>query len=137
MQKFACLFIALMAVTAFESVSVRAQKIETRPEISPVGDWSVRLSSGKVRLGGKVISRHFSHESVPYEAGAAELYDYSRVGPDPLRELVETLGLTTRLMEGRSVFMGEHFLSFADDLASCFGPQPLAPYPSPLQRPRP
>ena len=29
----------------------------------------------------------FNTAPVSYEAGAAELYDYSQLGPDPLREL--------------------------------------------------
>lgn len=55
------------------------------------------------RLGGKILTDRFSVAPVSYEAGAAELYDYSWVGPDPLRELVAELGLPTTLMEGNKV----------------------------------
>src|ERR1700682_3480270 len=48
------------------------------------------------RLGGKIITHRFSAAPAIYEAGTAELYDYSRVGADPLRELVAELGLSTR-----------------------------------------
>jgi monoamine oxidase len=57
------------------------------------------------RLGGKVLTGRFDAAPVAYEAGAAELYDYSRVGPDPLRELVAELGLATAPMDGTRVIM--------------------------------
>jgi monoamine oxidase len=42
-----------------------------------------------------------------YEAGAAEFYDYSPLGPDPLRELIGELGLETAPMQaGGGVFKG-------------------------------
>jgi hypothetical protein len=34
-------------------------------------------------LGGKVLTRWFERLPAHYEAGAAEWYDYSVVGPDP------------------------------------------------------
>src|SRR4051812_1903752 len=43
------------------------------------------------RLGGKIHTARFDRAPITYEAGAAELYDYSAVGPDPLRELVAEL----------------------------------------------
>lgn len=57
------------------------------------------------RLGGKIRTAQFDHAPVSYEAGAAELYDYSCVGPDPLRELVAELGLPTTPMDGTKVLM--------------------------------
>ena len=48
-------------------------------------DVTVFEASG--RTGGKVVTNRFTG-GVPYEAGAAELYDYSDLGPDPLRELI-------------------------------------------------
>ncbi len=55
------------------------------------------------RLGGKIITNQFAAAPVMYEAGAAELYDYSVVGPDPLRALVAELGLPTTPMDGNKV----------------------------------
>ncbi|HEX3313605.1 MAG TPA: FAD-dependent oxidoreductase, partial [Gemmataceae bacterium] len=55
------------------------------------------------RLGGKIVTRRFDGAPVPYEAGAAELYDYSQVGEDPLRELIAELGLPTSPMCGATV----------------------------------
>lgn len=57
------------------------------------------------RLGGKIITNRFAHAPVPYEAGAAELYDYSVQGEDPLRQLITELGLFTTPMDGSRVVM--------------------------------
>jgi hypothetical protein len=59
------------------------------------------------RLGGKLVTRHFDAVPISYEAGAAELYDYSRLGPDPLRELIGELGLTTSPMQGDTVVLDD------------------------------
>ena len=58
------------------------------------------------RLGGKILTARFDRAPMAYEAGAAELYDYSVVGEDPLRALVHELGLPTSPMEGGRVFVG-------------------------------
>src|SRR5260370_13330121 len=43
-----------------------------------------------------------------YEAGVAEIYDYSMTGPDPLRELIQHFGLQTIPMDAEQVqFDGE------------------------------
>ena len=39
------------------------------------------------RLGGKILTGQFAGVG-PYEAGVAEIYDYSRLGPDPLHDLI-------------------------------------------------
>ena len=57
------------------------------------------------RLGGKILTGRFACAPVTFEAGAAELYDYSLVGPDPLRELIAELGLATTPMDGSKVIM--------------------------------
>ena len=80
------------------------------------------------RLGGKIITRQFSRGCGTYEAGAAELYDYSATGPDPLRELVAELGLSTHSMHGRGVFLGDELLRSDDDLARIAGADALAIY---------
>ena len=73
------------------------------------------------RLGGKVRTGQFSSAPVRYEAGAAELYDYSKLGPDPLRELVHELGLSTREMGGDAVVINGHILKTPDDIRAAFG----------------
>ncbi|MFO0806313.1 MAG: FAD-dependent oxidoreductase [Gemmataceae bacterium] len=65
----------------------------------------VDLYEAAPEVGGKVLTRQFSRAPVSYEAGAAELYDYSAVGPDPLRELVAELGLGTFPMRGDAVIL--------------------------------
>ena len=73
------------------------------------------------RLGGKVVTRRFESAPIPYEAGAAELYDYSQLGPDPLRELVAELGLSTRSMQGGTVVLDDRILKSVEDVGRAFG----------------
>ena len=40
-----------------------------------------------------------------YEAGVAEIYDYSMTGPDPLRELIQHFGLQTIPMDAEQVHL--------------------------------
>jgi monoamine oxidase len=73
------------------------------------------------RLGGKILTGHFDGSTATYEAGAAELYDYSHVGEDPLRELVDELGLTAAPMSGTSVVMDDRTLNDLDDVGRMYG----------------
>ena len=73
------------------------------------------------RLGGKILTPTFSAAPVRYEAGAAEFYDYTPVGADPLRGLVAELGLPTTPLGGASVIMGGQPLSNLDDIADSLG----------------
>jgi monoamine oxidase len=69
------------------------------------------------RLGGKIITTQF--DSVPgirYEAGAAEFYDYSRLGPDPLRELIAELGLPTSPMQSGGAIFRDRIIRDLGDL---------------------
>src|SRR5690349_5343765 len=70
------------------------------------------------RLGGKILTGQFACAAVTYEAGAAELYDYSLVGADPLRELVAELGLATTPMEGNKVIVNDHWAASRENAAS-------------------
>lgn len=67
--------------------------------------YRATLFEASGRLGGKILTCRFNRAPVLYEAGAAEIYDYSVVGPDPLRELIRELGLGTTPMEGNKVLM--------------------------------
>src|SRR5258708_766393 len=67
--------------------------------------YRATLFEASPRLGGKILTARFACAPVNYEAGAAELYDYSLVGPDPLRELIAELGLATTPMDGSQVFL--------------------------------
>jgi protoporphyrinogen oxidase len=81
----------------------------------------ITLFEASGRLGGKVRTKEFSAAPIRYEAGAAELYDYSQLGPDPLRELVHELGLSTRDMDGDAVIMNGRILKTLDDIRAAFG----------------
>ncbi len=73
------------------------------------------------RLGGKIQTAQFQAAPVAYEAGAAELYDYSGLGPDPLAELVKEFGLKRRPLVGSSVIMGERIIKNDRDFRDAFG----------------
>jgi monoamine oxidase len=75
------------------------------------------------RLGGKVLTPSFAAAPVHYEAGAAELYDYTPVGEDPLRNLVAQLGLATAPLGGASVIVDGASISNVDDVAHHLGPR--------------
>ncbi|MDH7798378.1 MULTISPECIES: FAD-dependent oxidoreductase [unclassified Beijerinckia] len=78
------------------------------------------------RLGGKLVTRTFkSAPMVLYEAGVAELYDYSQFGSDPVRELAERLGLLTVPMSGDTVILGDKILNTDGDIRRKLGPETL------------
>lgn len=84
-------------------------------------DAEVTIFEAGDRLGGKLVTRRFPATGALYEAGAAELYDYSHVGDDPLRELVDELGLPTAPLEGGAVFFGGRKVEGAKDIAAELG----------------
>lgn len=81
----------------------------------------VTLYEASERLGGKVMTPQFGSAPVSFEGGAAELYDYSHVGEDPLRALVERLGLRVQPMSGAAIVMDGHELNDLDDVARVYG----------------
>jgi monoamine oxidase len=83
--------------------------------------FEIILYEASGRLGGKVLTPRFGSADVAYEAGAAEIYDYSDVGEDPLRELVERLGLTTRPMSGASILLKDQVLDDLEDVGRIHG----------------
>ena len=97
---------------------------------------SITIFEASNRLGGKILTAAFPDGCAEYEAGAAELYDYSQAGPDPLRELIGQLGLATRPMEGRGVFLGDRLLQTENDLAEHAGPATLAAFKAFTRRAR-
>lgn len=82
---------------------------------------SVTLFEASQRLGGKILTQRFANAAATYEAGAAELYDYTPVGEDSLRELVTELGLPITPMRGASVIMDHRVLSNLDDVQRHLG----------------
>src|SRR5271168_5188530 len=81
----------------------------------------VTLFEAGPRLGGKVVTEQFKTAPVTYEAGVAELYDYSHFGPDPVKQLVEKLGLSTVRMTGPTVILGNAILRNHRDIRRHFG----------------
>jgi protoporphyrinogen oxidase len=81
----------------------------------------ITLLESSSRLGGKIVTNRFDSAPITYEAGAAELYDYSQLGPDPLRELVAEIGLSVSQMNGQTVALGDRILKTDGDIRRAFG----------------
>src|SRR5690349_20335911 len=71
----------------------------------------ITLFEASDRLGGKVLTRKFDSAPATYEAGVAEIYDYSMTGPDPLRELIQRFGLQTIPMDAEQVQLDGELLN--------------------------
>ena len=85
------------------------------------GLFDVTLFEATPRLGGKVLTQRFDTIPVIYEAGVAELYDYSDIGIDPLKTLVQELGLKAIPMHGHAVVLGDEILRSEHDFRRRFG----------------
>jgi monoamine oxidase/SAM-dependent methyltransferase len=85
----------------------------------------VTLFEAGPRLGGKVCTKQFTRAPALYEAGVAELYDYSHFGPDPIKQLIKQFGLATVPMSGPTVILGDAILRDDDDILRHFGPRTL------------
>ena len=81
----------------------------------------ITIFEAQPRLDGKVVSRQFKSAPVLLEAGVAELYDYSHLGHDPLRELIDELGFSVIPMGGTAVVFGDRIVKSEADVASVFG----------------
>ncbi len=75
------------------------------------GECEATLFEASARVGGKILTRSFDSAPVLYEGGVAECYDYGGLGPDPLRALVEGLGLGRKPTGGGTVFLEGKLLS--------------------------
>ncbi len=75
------------------------------------------------RIGGKVMTRRFDASPAMYEAGVAEIYDYSMTGPDPLRELVQHFGLQTIPMDAEQVQLDGELLHDIPGMRRKYGPK--------------
>ena len=71
----------------------------------------VTIYEASDRLGGKIVTRKFDSAPAMYEAGVAEIYDYSMTGPDPLRELIQHFGLQTIPMDAEQVQLDGELLN--------------------------
>ena len=81
----------------------------------------ISIFEASFQLGGKVLTKQFEKAPVSYEAGLAELYDYSRIGPDPLYELIKEFGFETTPMHGRAVIFKGRILRTEMDFGREFG----------------
>ena len=90
---------ARFALAAYAGLSVRTLRARLVHLSTPLPHY---------RVGGKILTRKFDTAPAMYEAGVAEIYDYSMTGPDPLRELIQHFGLQTIPMDAEQVqFDGE------------------------------
>jgi monoamine oxidase len=94
-----------------------AYLIEKRANVA----CDITLLEAGSRLGGKIVTNQFDSAPVRYEAGAAELYDYSSLGADPLRELIAELGLSIRQLNGQTVVWEDCILKTQADIRRAFG----------------
>ena len=83
----------------------------------------VTVFEADARVGGKIQTCQFAGVG-PYEAGVAEIYDYSRLGPDPLYDLiVKELGLKIKYISGGPCVIDGKIMVETEDLAKPFGPR--------------
>jgi monoamine oxidase/ubiquinone/menaquinone biosynthesis C-methylase UbiE len=87
----------------------------------PAGFVSATIFEASSRTGGKILTESFEQAPVLFEAGLAEFYDYSHFASDPLKELVDKLGLKTVEMVGPSVILGDAILRNMADVKRHFG----------------
>lgn len=88
----------------------------------------ITLFEASDRVGGKLWTPGFqtappAYRPLRYEAGAAELYDYSMHDDDPLKELVAELGLSISPMSGHAVILDGQVLASLDDVRDRLGPR--------------
>jgi monoamine oxidase/SAM-dependent methyltransferase len=82
------------------------------------------LFEASERLGGKVRTGTFGAAPARYEAGVAEIYDYSMLGHDPLKELITSVcGLETVPMDGGAVVLDGEFHNDLQAIRARYGPK--------------
>ncbi len=81
----------------------------------------VTIYEASDRVGGKVMSRKFDSAPALYEAGVAEIYDYSMTGPDPLRDLIQHFGLQTIPMDAEQVMLDGELLNDVPGMRRKYG----------------
>ena len=83
----------------------------------------VTIFEASDRVGGKILTRKFDSAPAMYEAGVAEIYDYSMTGPDPLRELIQHFGLQTIPMDAEQVQLDGELLNDVPGMRRKYGPR--------------
>ena len=85
------------------------------------GQCRITIYEASDRLGGKILTKTFDSAPAMYEAGVAEIYDYSMTGPDPLRELVQHFGLQTIPIDAAQVQLDGELLDDVDGMRRKYG----------------
>ncbi|HYA80574.1 MAG TPA: FAD-dependent oxidoreductase [Methylocystis sp.] len=81
----------------------------------------IAIYESSERIGGKIFTGQMAGIG-PYEIGVAEIYDYSRLGPDPLRDLIEKeLKLDIRHIDGGPCVLDGKLIQSVDELGEHFG----------------
>ena len=88
-----------------------------------VGQFEIKLFEASTRVGGKIVTPLMAQTGFHYEAGVAEIYDYSQLGPDPLKTLIADLGLTTTEMDGEAVVFEGKILADENAVRDHLGPK--------------
>src|SRR5690349_4285575 len=81
----------------------------------------ITLFEATERIGGKIVTAQFNAAPVIYEAGVAEIYDYSAISSDSLRQLIDKLGLETIPMDGQGVVLDGKILRNKQAIRKFFG----------------
>ena len=81
----------------------------------------VALFEASERLGGKIVSRRFDSAPALYEAGVAEIYGYSQLGHDPLRELIEGFGFQTIPMDSQALVIDGKIVDGVEGMRRRYG----------------
>ena len=82
---------------------------------------SVTIFEASHRLGGKIVTRRFDKSEALYEAGVAEIYGYTSLGPDPLHELIHGFGLETVPMDSETIVMDNNVMVGIDGVKQAYG----------------
>lgn len=81
----------------------------------------VTIFEASDRVGGKIVTRRFETEPAMYEAGVAEIYGYSDLGPDPLRDLIEGFGYQTVPMDSNAVLIDGKIVHGVEGMRKAYG----------------
>ena len=82
---------------------------------------NVTIFEATDRLGGKIVTGKFADNDAFFEAGVAEIYGYWTIGPDPLRELIDSFGLETVPMDSDTVVMDGKVMTGLEGLKQVYG----------------
>jgi monoamine oxidase len=82
---------------------------------------NVTIIEASDRVGGKILTQKFDKAPAMYEAGVAEIYGYSQLGPDPLRDLIEGFGFQTVPMDSDAVMLDGQIINGVEGMREKYG----------------